>query len=639
MNQNHPSTDEVFRSAMAAYQEGRLMAAESLLADLIRTVPGYAEALYALSVLRHQLGKSDSALIHIQKAIDINGAEPKYHHFLGILESLKGHHGEAGAAFEKALRFQPENADLAYNLGNACKAQGLYEAAILNYQKAIFLKSDFVDAYYNLGNVHQEMGDYDLAKACFESSLRIQPDFVKAHHNLGVILNKTGDGPGAARAFKAVIKLQPGFAEAHNNLGNILLSEGRLGEAAHCFEMAVAIRGDDPKAHYNLGVAFNRMAKFQAARFAFETAVQQDPGFVEAHHNLGVVLQNLGEVQEALCAFNKVLTLKPNFTEAVWNRSLARLLSGDLPGGFQDYEARFHKLDQSRIYAGTFSTPRWDGACFEGKRLLVHYEQGFGDTLQFVRYLPMVKSRGGTVILEVQGALYELMKRTAGVDLLINGEKTPGPEIPCDYHVPLLSLPGIFKTRIEAIPRDNPYIFPDPLKSEHWREQLSGEKGFKVGIVWAGNLSDEKGRHRSCPLEYFVPLGDLAPVRFYGLQKGDAAKELDSVYPSFRVTDLSQGLADFSDTCAVMDNLDLIVSVDTATAHLAGAMGKPTFVLLSSPCDWRWLLDRDDSPWYPTMKLFRQPRQGDWESVFAHVCPAIQTLLELNGDLRGIQYG
>ncbi|MCP4576824.1 MAG: tetratricopeptide repeat protein [Deltaproteobacteria bacterium] len=628
MNQNHQTTDEIFSSAMAAYQTGQLTIAESLLADLIRMAPEYTEALYALSVICHQLGKSDSALIHIRNAININEAESKYHHFLGILENLKGNHREAAAAFEKALRLQPENADLAYNLGNAFKAQGSYEAAVSNYRKAIFFKADFLDAHYNLGNVYQEQGDYGRARACFESSLKIQPDFVKAHHNLGVLLKRMGDVRGAERHFRAVIKLQPGFAEAHNNLGNILLSDGRLHEAVNCFKRAVGIRQDYPQAHYNLGVAFNRMADFETAKAAFETAVRQDPGFVEAHHNLGVALQNLGEAQEAICAFNKVLTLKPDFVEALWNRSLARLLSGDLPGGFKDYEARFHKLDHSRIYPGAFSTPRWEGEPFQGKRLLVHYEQEFGDTLQFVRYLPKVKSHGGTVILEVQGELHELMKRVGGVDLLIDGKKTPGPQVPCDYHVPLLSLPGIFQTRIEDIPRKIPYVFPDPQKSEYWKKQLSDEKGLKVGIVWAGNLSDEKGRHRSCSLEYFVPLGSLASIRFYGLQKGDAAGEIDTAYPSFRATNLSERLTDFSETCAVIDNLDLIISVDTAVAHLAGAMGKATFVLLSKPCDWRWLLDRDDSPWYPSIKLFRQPRQGDWDSVFARVHSEIKTIIE-----------
>ena len=628
MNQNHPSTREIFSSAMAAYQKGQLTVAENLLADLIRVAPEDTEALYALSVIRHQLGKSDSALVLIKKAIDINETEPKFHHFFGILKSLKGRHGAAEKAFEKAFSLQPGNADLAYNLGNALKAQGLYEAAVKNYRKAVFLNSDFVDAHYNLGNVYQLMGDDHRARACFDESIRIQPDFAKAHHNLGVILNKTGDVPGALNAFQTVIGLQPGFAEAHNNLGNILLSEGRLDDAVNCFRRAVAVRENYAEAHYNLGVAFNKMANFKAARSAFETAIHQVPDFFEAHHNLGVALQNLGEAQEAIKAFNRTLILKPDFVEAVWNRSLALLLGGELERGFKDYEARFHKLDKSRIYPGTFGTPRWDGASFEGKRLLVHYEQGFGDTLQFVRYVPMVKSLGGTVILEVQGELYELMKRVAGVDLLIDGKKTPGPEIPCDYHVPLLSLPGLFKTRIDTIPRQNPYIFPDPLKSEFWREQLSGDKGFKVGIVWVGNMTDQKGRHRSCSLEHFAPLGEPAPVSFYGLQKGPVADEIAAVHPLLKVRDLGAGLTDFSDTCALMDNLDLVISVDTAAAHLAGAMGKPAFVLLSSPCDWRWLLDRDDSPWYPTMKLFRQSRPGDWESVFARVRSAIKPLLQ-----------
>ncbi len=622
------TTDEILASALASYQAGRLNTARQLLADLIGRAPDHTEAIYTLSVICHQTGEHEAALAGIKRALALNETDPRFHHFLGILLSLEGRHDKAGQAFERALALKPDNADLAYNLAKAKKAQGLHEAAIFNFEKAISLNPGFVDAYYNLGNTYQETGEKEKAKACFEASLKFRPDFVKAHHNLGALLHELGDDFGATTHFETAVRLKPDFAEAHNNLGNIMLSRGRLKAAVASFKTAVAIRNDYPEAHYNLGVAYNRLGKYENAKRALHNAIDKSPEFVEAYNNLGVALQNLGEVQAAIETLNQALHLKPGFTDALWNRALTRLLSGDLENGFRDYEARFSKPDQNAIYPWRFNAPRWDGGPLKGKRLLVHYEQGFGDTLHFVRYLPMVKSRGGgTVILEVQKELYALLKGFDGVDSLIAGKETAGPDIPFDDVVPLLSLPAVFQTRMDTIPRKVPYIFPDSAKSAYWGEQLSNANDFKIGIVWAGNLNNEKGRHRSCSLGHFITLADMPSVRFFGLQKGDAANETEAMKNKIHVTSLADSLSDFSDTCAVISNLDLIISVDTAVAHLAGAMGKRTFVLLSAPCDWRWLLDRSDSPWYPTMTLFRQPRQGDWESVFAQVRLAVRQLM------------
>ena len=236
--------------------------------------------------------------------------------------------------------------------------------------------------------------------------------------------------------------------------------------------------------------------------------------------------------------------------------------------------------------------------------------------------------------MEVQRELYSLMKGLEGIDTLIEGQKDCRPDIPFDFSIPLLSLPRIFKSRLDTIPQTGPYLFPEPAKAEYWRRQFSGGKNFRVGIVWAGNLNNPKGRHRSCALPHFMPLANMPDVTLYGLQKGDAAEEIEKLRNQIQVTNLAESLSDFSDTCAVISNLDLIISVDTAVAHLAGAMGKPTYLLLSAPCDWRWLLCRDDSPWYPTMTLFRQKRQGDWESVLKQVCSALQK--QLRRKSRGV---
>jgi hypothetical protein len=412
---------------------------------------------------------------------------------------------------------------------------------------------------------------------------------------MGIALKATGNFREAVENFQHAIRLKPDFAEAYNNLGNVLNDDGQ----------------------------------FNAAVAHFQKAIFLKPDYAEAFNNLGVAHFYQGQIQKALHSYDKALDVQPEFADARWNRALAYLLAGRLQEGFQEYEWRFLKSNWQVIYSRRYDIPRWDGTPFQGKRLYVHDEQGFGDTLQFIRYLPLVKERGGTVIMEAKKPLHGLLRNVPGIDELVERSASVRPATACDICIPLLSLPAIFETTLETIPAIHPYLFADPDKIITWRRRLPAG-GIKIGIVWSGRPAtptDPVGlSYRSCELQWFAPLTQIPNIRIYGLQKGPAAGDVVKSSLDKNIVNLGEEFKDFSDTAAAIANLDLVISIDTAVAHLAGALGKPTWLLLPQAADWRWLQERSDTPWYPSMRIFRQQNLGVWGSVFKQVK---QSLLNL----------
>jgi tetratricopeptide (TPR) repeat protein len=346
------------------------------------------------------------------------------------------------------------------------------------------------------------------------------------------------------------------------------------------------------------------------AAAAYRAALAVRPDHHKAWNNLAKVHQDQGEVDAALDAYLRALYLQPDYVEARFNLATVRLLKGDYRAAWEDYECRFRRSDWRRFYPHRLDQPRWKGDVFPGKTLLVHCEQGFGDMFQFVRYLPMVKARGGTVVLETRHAARRLFERLTGVDRVVTFSPEHPPTVDYDFYAPLLSLPGLFQTSLETVPRNIPYLSADPLQAREWDGEFDRTQ-LHVGLIWAGTATDPC---RAAPLAWFTTLTQLPGIRIHGLQKGPAADllEREGLPLGMRMQNLGPRLKDFSDTAAVIDRLDLIVSIDTSVAHLAGAMGKPVYLLLPAAADWRWLRQREDSPWYPTMRLFRQKAAGDW---------------------------
>ncbi|MHC4482555.1 MAG: tetratricopeptide repeat protein [Planctomycetota bacterium] len=482
-------------------------------------------------------------------------------------------------------------------------------------------------ALHLLGVIAYQAGKHDVAVDLIGKAIRNDPQVPQFHNNIGVVFKVLGKFEEAVAAYEQAVLLKPDYVEAYNNMGNALQSQGRYADAVEKYKQVVLLKPDYAEAYNNMGIALQMQGRYAEAVESCARTIRLKPDYAEAYNTMASALQMQGRHAEAIENYRQTLRLKPDYAAAHINLGMALLLSGKFAEGWNEYEWRWKTNSNTATYPRHYEMPRWDGSPSVDKRLFIQCEQGLGDNLQFVRYLPMVKARGGTVIFEVRKSLLGLLRGLPGVDELVEASFDVKPAVKFDFYASLLDLPRIFGTTLGTIPADVPYIRADPAKSEHWRSKLAGPD-FKVGIVWAGKPTHKNDLNRSSVLKYFAPLAGIPGVQLYGLQKGHAARQVEKLSDKMTVTNLAEQFDDFADTAAVIDNLDLVVSVDTAALHLAGAMGKPVWTLLPFTPDWRWMLDRQDSPWYPTMKLFRQRRPGDWDDVFHRVAEKLQTLVD-----------
>ena len=421
----------------------------------------------------------------------------------------------------------------------------------------------------------------------------------------------------ARSLYEEICRTDPGDAEAWFMLGAVHGRLGSLTEAISSNRRALELKQDYPEAHYNLARALQETGEFAEAERSYRETLKLKPGNPDACNNLGNVLRGLGRPREALEMFEKALAINPEHPPARCNRSLAWLLLGDFARGWPEFEWRWARSEHPpRRLPG----PQWDGADLHGKTLLVHAEQGYGDTIQFARYLPLLKQRGARIVCECQPPLTRLLRTMRDIDTVVTqGDTLP----PFDLHVPLLSLPRIFASDATTIPARTPYLaVPDGNYTQIESVFATESDGYRIGFVWAGSPVHVNDRNRSCGLEHFRALSALDGIRLYSLQKGQCAEELKR--NNFSARDLSVLLGDFADTAYAVTRLDLVITVDTSVAHLAGALARPVWTLLPFDPDWRWMLERQDSPWYPGMRLFRQPRPGDWDDVFRRVTAALK---------------
>jgi hypothetical protein len=450
---------------------------------------------------------------------------------------------------------------------------------------------------------------------------------------------RAGRLPEAAEICRRILDVEPEHVGArsllesiarHRNLqaaqhclvqGNALAREGKSAEAVACCRQAVELAPDFAPAHNNLSVLLRSQGNWDEAVACGRRALELEPDHAEVHYNLGAALQERGDLDDALACYRKAVELKADFADGHMGLAGIHLLRGDFRQGWLEYEWRWRT---KQVPPRPFRQPLWDGGSLAGKTILLYPEQGLGDVIQFIRYAPLVKRLGATVIVECQKPLLPLLATCAGIDRLVGqGDQLP----PFATHSPLLSLPRIFQTSLDKMPAAGPYLFAAPALIESWRKKLSDLPGYKIGIHWQGRPGQGPWRVRNIPLRQFAPLAEIPGVRLISLQKGAGCEELAQVREHFPVVELGdevdQAAGAFMDTAAIIKNLDLVITCDTALAHLAGALGAPVWVALPRVPEWRWLLDRSDSPWYPTMRLFRQKALGDWPSVFAEIRRAL----------------
>ena len=496
-----------------------------------------------------------------------------------------GNLGGAEQVYRLVVGTDPSNAQAWYMLGSIKHLRGRNDEAVTDYLEAIRLVPNFSEASNNLGAALHAERRFAEAEASLRRALSHQPNYAEAHNNLGATLHAQGRSEEAEASLRLALSHKPNYAEAHNNLGNVLQERGELDEALECYRQAVRL----------------------------------EPEYTEACNNLGNTLLSQGRMAEAMGSYNQALKRNPEHAEVHLNRALTWLGMGDFAKGWPEYEWRL-KVPQYSV--PSFRQPLWDGSPLDGRTILLHADHGLGDAIQFIRYVPLVRQRGGRVILQCCGPLARLLATSPGIErVVVIGDDVPD----SDVYAPLMSLPGIFGTTLETISADVPYLFPEESLVERWRGELAPTHELRVGIAWQGNPQHTRDRSRSFRLSQFEAISRPPGLRLFSLQKFHGSEQLGDIEGRFAVTDLGIRLDDMMDTAAVMENLDLVIVADSALAHLAGALGVPVWVALPFAPDWRWLRGRDDSPWHPTMRLFRQRRLGDWDEVFERIAAELES--------------
>jgi tetratricopeptide (TPR) repeat protein len=578
-----------FRQGVALHQQGRFAEAELLYRDVLQQDPKSFEAMHLLGVIALQTRKPQQAVELIGKAIALNPAVPTAHCNLGSALTGLQRHAEALASFDKAIALKADLADAHGNRAAALIALKQYEQALASCDRAMALKPDYAEAHNNRAHALNALKRHEEAVASCDRAIALRSNYPEALNNRGNALNALGRHTDAIASYDKAIAFAPKYAEAYNNRGNALYHLGRAEEAASSYELAIAVR----------------------------------PDYAEAYNNRGNALSSLQRCEPALASYDRAIALKPDYADALFNKSVLLLLMGRLAEGWRLYEWRKKKANP--IAARDYRQPLWLGDTdIAGKTILLTEEQGLGDTIQFCRYARLVEQRGARIILEMPPQLMRLAAGLAGVAQVV---ETGRPLPAFDYYCPLLSLPFACKTELATIPATIPYLNADPDQSRAWKDRLGAKTKLRVGLVWSGGIRPNQpvsvNQRRNIPLAKFAVLNN-PNVDFYSLQKGQPGEaELADLkhnrWSGLDIVDLTGGIGDFADTAVFIDNLDLVITVDTAAAHLAGALGKPVWILNRFDTDWRWLLRRSDSPWYPTAKIYRQDTPGDWDGVLQRV--------------------
>ncbi len=574
------------QKALKLHQAGQLADAADIYKNIIKAHPENADAWNLLSTVFLAAGNLELAVSLAQQATVLAPDFFVPYVNLGNALQASGQFEDAVSAFQKAIALNSENQEVFNNLASVLNALGRHDDALEACTKAITLSSNFPEAHNNMGNALAALGNFDEAVTSYRKALELRPEYSDAHYNMGAALTANGETDAAIETYSTAVVLDPKTPEKHYNLGNLYLMTGQLAEAETCYTNAIHLNSD----------------------------------YLDAINNLGSVVQSLGRLEDAEICFRRGLTIEPESADVHWNLSLALLQKGEYEEGWKEYEWRWKNPTFTTPWRD-FEQPQWDGADLDGKTILIHAEQGIGDTLEFVRYASLVSDRGGRVIVECRPPLRRLLETVKGVETVIERGDTL-PDFEC--HVPMMSLPGIFRTTVDSIPDQVPYLsVPEGANPDG---RLGQDKAVKVGFVWAGSPTREADSLRSCKLDSFQVLFDVPGITFYSLQVGERAEELNQSDDTQNVIDLGSAFTDFADAAAAVDGLDLVLSVDTAAAHLAGALAKPVWVALSFSGGYLWMQDREDSPWYPGLRLFRQPKWGDWTSVFQRIRGELEEL-------------
>jgi tetratricopeptide (TPR) repeat protein len=647
---------QALETASAEHRAGRLDSAQRIYEQILQYQPTHLDTLVAAARLNHQLGRVEHAIEYMRRAVAVAPDRTDILANLGMLQAMTERFDEALPTLRRALALNPKLPEVHNNLGNVLRQKGDLPGAIAAYQTALHHAPNYVDAQVNLGIALVSANDPQAAIPVLQRAAGMAPENIDVRVNLGEALRREGRNAEAIPLFQAAMAKRPNEAEIPALLGQALIGVGDVRGAIEAYQRAVSLNPNHAEALSYMSVAYAIANDLDAAYQAAGRAVQIKPTSGEVQNNWGHILQKLGRADEAIAAYRESLKLTPHYPEpqnniasTLWdtgkfeealaemhkasamspghaaidaNLGMMMLTLGDFENGWRVYEARLEVIPG--VLDKQTAKPRWDGSDPAGKTIVLESEQGFGDSIQFARYVPMLAARGARVIVQCQPHLKRLLQTVAGVGQIVLADE-PLPQF--DAYARMLSLPGLFNTDLATIPASVPYVSADPLRVVEFRERLAAEPpGFKVGIAWAGNPVHGNDRDRSIAMQALAPLALVPGIRFFSLQKGEASRQAQLPLGDATVIDWTNDLTDFADTAALVQNLDLVISIDSAVAHLAGALAAKTWVLVQYVPDWRWLLNRTDSPWYPTMRLFRQSIKGSWNEPIAQMAEGLRDL-------------
>jgi len=642
---------QTLQQGLACEQQGRLEEAARLYSAVLEGDPGIADAWHLMG--RIWLAERDFARARgcIAEAIQLRPDLSAYHTTLGDAFAAESRPREAELCYEEAVRLDPGFIAAWVNLGNLHQHEGRYEHACTAYTRALEADRGCAEAFSNLGNALRAMNREEEAIACYREAVRLRPEMPEAAVNLAAACLRAGLFEEAERWARRALELHPGLAEGFSNLSLALLAQQRTSEAeaparqaitsapaaAHLYanlasvllhqkrwdeaeqecRRALEIQPDHPEARNNLGVILQATERLNEAAVQFERLLESQPCRADVWTNLGAVRSGQARHGVAMFCFDKALRSDPGLPKAHFCHALEVLAQGKLPEGFAEYEWRWKVVAPRKAHAGL----PWDGRLLEGRSILLYAEQGLGDTIQFARYVPLVAARGGRVVVECQPAAAPIISSVDGVAEIVAPGWQEAEGIACE--APLMSLSRIFGTTLDSIPASVPYVSCDREAVREIEERLGRRKGLRVGLAWAGNPANAGDRRRSMPMDFLQPLGKISGVECISLHIGEREREEGAAAGGWmrEVLSDSGGLGELA---ALMSCLDLVITVDTMTAHLAGALNRPVWTLLCASPDWRWMRKGETTPWYPSMRLYRQPRPGDWESVMQAVAAALR---------------
>jgi tetratricopeptide (TPR) repeat protein len=616
---------------MRFHQSGNLAGAGTLYRQILRADPRHADALHLIGVIAYQTGNNVKAVEYIRKAITVNPQVSFYHNNLGNALQNLGVSDEAIKSFKEAIRLKDDNAEAYNNLGNSYRDHGRVADAQAQYRMAIKVNPHYGAAHNNLANLLKDEERLEDAIVHYAKAVVLSPDSAEVYYNLGTALKEFNRPEEAVKQYRQAIAINPNFADAYNNLANVLKEQKNLEEATVNYKKALTLNPDFAEAYNNLGDVYRLQGRPDESVEQCRRAIDLKPGDERFHLNLGNTFLDQGNFEEAKGKYEKAIEVKPDFADAHYSRGIVLLTKGEFNEGWKEYEWRFRSKEISQNIGYRYSDiPAWDGSLLHGKTILIVTEQGMGDHIQFLRYTPLIKKMGGRVVFECRRELMRLLEDYEGIDVLWEESSCDIHDINPDVCVQLLSLPQIFRTTLDTIAAEVPYLRVDSSMKMKWRSRFDCDR-FNVGLVWSGNPAHKNNHNRSCRLSDFEPLLEIPGTAFYSLQKGGIDKYELNLPAGMQIENIGGDIDDFYDTAAVIENLDLVISVDTSVVHLAGALGKPVWTLLPFVPDWRWLIDRNDTPWYPTMRLFRQPRLRDWVSLMKEVADELKKKVLLKG--------